>query len=121
MAALELRDRDAIATKEDLIFRVFGYSHPPDSYICDAEYASAKIFRSDNPKAFRNSRSNVFYKFYEDEGWRFIQEKFPQYKIFHEMLQKRSQESIIETFLKRESQKKRCEGSLQQSRKTSFS
>jgi len=89
LAALKLRDRDAIATKEGLILRVFGYSHPPDSYICDAEYASAKIFRSDNPKALRNSRSNVFYKFYEDEGWRFIQEKFPQYEIFHEMLQKK--------------------------------
>jgi predicted nucleotidyltransferase len=89
LAPLRLRDRDAIVTKEGLIFRVFGYSHPPESYICDAEYASAKIFRSGNPKAFRKGQSSVFYKFYEDEGWKFIQEEFPQYMIFHEMLQRK--------------------------------
>lgn len=86
MAALRLRDRDAIITKETLIFRVFGYSHPSNAYICDAEYAPAEIFKSDNPRAFRNKRQCVFYKFYEDEGWKFIQNNFPQYTIFHEML-----------------------------------
>lgn len=89
MANLRLRDRDAIVTKEGLIFRVFGYSHSSNAYICDAEYAPAEIFRSDNPKAFRNQGEDVFYKFYEDEGWRFIENNFPQYLIFHEMLQKR--------------------------------
>lgn len=69
MATLKLRDRDAIITKEGLVFRVLGYSHPPNAYICDAEYAPAEIFKSDNPKAFRNKRQHVFYKFYEDEGW----------------------------------------------------
>lgn len=86
MATLRLRDRDAIITREGLVFRVFGYSHPSNIYICDAEYAPAEIFKSDNPKAIRNKRKHVFYKFYEDEGWKFIQNNFPQYIIFHEML-----------------------------------
>ena len=86
MAALRLRDRDAIVTKKGLIFRVFGYSHPSDAYICDVEYAPAEIFKSNNPKAFRSKGQSVFYKFYEDEGWKFIKNNFPQYMIFHEML-----------------------------------
>ena len=86
MASLRLRDRDAIITSEGLIFRVFGYSHPSNAYICDAEYAPAKIFISDNAKAFRNKGKNVFYKFYEDDGWKFVKNNFPQYMIFHEML-----------------------------------
>ena len=86
MAALRLRDRDAIITKEGLVFRVFGYTHPSDAYICDVEYAPAEIFKSKNPKAFRNKGQSVFYKFYEDEGWKFIKNNFPQYMIFHEIL-----------------------------------
>jgi predicted nucleotidyltransferase len=86
---VRLRDRDVIVTKEGLIFRVFGYSHPTNAFICDAEYAPATIFRSDNPKAFRNSGKSVFYKFYEDEGWRFINGNFPKYTLYHEMLQRR--------------------------------
>jgi len=89
LAALRLRDRDAIITKEGLIFRVFGYSHPTNAYICDVEYAPAEIFRSDNPKAFRSKGTHVFYKFYEDEGWKFIQHIFPQHIVFHEMLRKK--------------------------------
>ena len=89
MAALKLRDRDAIITKEGLIFRVFGYSHPSNAYICDAEYAPAEVFKSDNPRAFRNKGQNIFFKFYEDEGWKFIQNNFPQYMFFHEMLRKK--------------------------------
>jgi predicted nucleotidyltransferase len=88
LATLKLRDRDAIVTREGLIFRVFGYSHPSKAYICDAEYAPAEIFKSKNPKAFRNKGPHVFYKFYEDEGWRFVRKNFPQYTIFHEMLRK---------------------------------
>jgi predicted nucleotidyltransferase len=87
LAALKLRDRDAIITEEGLIFRVFGYSHPSKSYVCDVEYAPSSIFKSDNPKAFRNEGQNVFYKFYEDEGWKFVDSKYPRYMIFHEMLQ----------------------------------
>ncbi len=90
MATLKLRDRDGITTKEGLIFRVFGYSHPPESFVCDAEYASSEIFKSNNPKAPRGSGRIVFYKFYEDEGWKFIQRRFPQYMIFHEMLGKKT-------------------------------
>ncbi|MGC9345679.1 MAG: hypothetical protein ACP5ER_02655 [Candidatus Bathyarchaeales archaeon] len=89
MATLRLRDRDAIITKEGLIFRVFGYSHPPKAYICDAEYAPAEIFKSNNPKAFRNRGQQVFCKFYEDEGWKFIQNNFPQYTVFHKVLRKK--------------------------------
>jgi predicted nucleotidyltransferase len=88
LAALKLRDRDAIITEEGLIFRVFGYSHPSTSYVCDVEYAPLSIFKSNNPKAFRNEGKNVFYKFYEDEGWKFVESKYPRYMIFHEMLRK---------------------------------
>jgi len=86
LATLRLRDRDAIITKEGLIFRVFGYSHPSDAYICNVEYVPAEIFKSKNPKAFRNKGQSVFYKFYEDEGWKFIKNNFPQHMIFLEML-----------------------------------
>ncbi len=88
MADLRLRDRDAIVTKEGLIFRVFGYSHPAKSFICDVEYASERIFTSSNPKAPRNGAQNVWYKFYEDEGWRFLKKTFPQYLLFNPMLQR---------------------------------
>ncbi|MGQ9551278.1 MAG: nucleotidyltransferase domain-containing protein [Candidatus Bathycorpusculaceae bacterium] len=88
MAPLRLRDRDAITSREGLIFRVFGYSHPPKAYICDVEYAPEAIFKSKNPKAYRNRGENVFYKFYEDEGWKLVNKAFPQYMILHEMLDK---------------------------------
>ncbi len=101
MAPLRLRDRDSVITKEGLIFRVFGYSHPSGAYICDAEYAPAEIFKSNDPKAFRNRGQNVFYKFYEDEGWKFVFSRFPQYTIFHEMLNVKivglKQSHIVET------------------------
>lgn len=86
MAPLRLRDRDAIVSKEGLVFRVFGYSHPCESFVCEAEYASSEIFQSDNPKALRTGNGKVFYKFYEDEGWKFIQNNFPRYMIPYETL-----------------------------------
>jgi predicted nucleotidyltransferase len=86
LASLNLRDRDAILTKEGLIFRVFGYSHPPNAYICDAEYASAKIFTSTDPRAPRNGGSQLFYKFYNDEGLKLVFSQFSRYTVFHEML-----------------------------------
>jgi predicted nucleotidyltransferase len=89
LAALRLRDRDAIITKEGLIFRVFGYSHPPDAYVCDVEYVPSEIFESSNPKAFRSRGQKVFYKFYEDEGLKFVENNYPQYLIFHRMLNRR--------------------------------
>jgi predicted nucleotidyltransferase len=89
LASLSLRDRDGIVTKEGLIFRVFGYSHPIDAYICDAEYASAKIFMSTDPRAPRTGGNGVFYKFYDDEGWKLILTLYPQYTIQHAMLGQR--------------------------------
>lgn len=89
MPALRLRDRDAITTKEGLIFRVFGYTHPSRAYICDVEYAPSTIFKSDNPKALRTRGQTIFYKFFEDEGWKLIQKRFPQYLIPHEMLRQK--------------------------------
>jgi predicted nucleotidyltransferase len=86
MAALALRDRDGIQTAEGLIFRVFGYSHPKTSYICDAEYASSKIFNSSDPRAPRDGRSERYFKFYNDEGMKLVAKKYPQYLILHEML-----------------------------------
>ena len=83
---LKLRDRDAIEIKEGLIFRVFGYSHPPNAYICDAEYASANIFTSKDPRAPRTGRNQLYYKFYNDEGMKLIEKQYPQYLIFHDML-----------------------------------
>ena len=86
MANLKLRDRDAIQSAEGIIFRVFGYNHPEDSYICDAEYASSKIFQSNDPRAPREGRSELYYKFYNDEGMKLIAKKYSQYLINHEML-----------------------------------
>jgi predicted nucleotidyltransferase len=101
LSNLGLRDRDAIVTKEGLIFRVLGYSHPSNAYICDAEYAPARHFNSENPKARRTGNQQVFYKFYEDEGWKFLRDRFPKYLIFHGMLSKKTigvnHKDIIET------------------------
>jgi len=83
---LSLRDRDGILTREGLIFRVFGYSHPPNAYICDAEYASANIFTSTDPRAPREGNGGLFYKFYNDEGMKLVAKSYPQYLVFHEML-----------------------------------
>jgi predicted nucleotidyltransferase len=89
LAPVSLRDRDAILTREGLIFRVFGYSHPRHAFICDAEYASAQVFTSNDPRALRNGGNEVFYKFYNDEGWKLLFSRFPQYTVFHEMLGQR--------------------------------
>jgi predicted nucleotidyltransferase len=101
MATLTLRDRDAIQTQEGLIFRVFGYSHPKNAYVCDVEYASSRIFLSKDPRAPRTGRGEVFYKFYNDEGMKLITKKYPQYLINHEMLGTKivgvTQTSIVET------------------------
>jgi predicted nucleotidyltransferase len=89
LASLNLRDRDAILTREGLIFRVFGYSHPPNAYICDAEYASAKIFTSTDPRAPRTGGNQLFYKFYNDEGLKLVFNQFPQYTVIHKMLRQK--------------------------------
>lgn len=88
MANLRLRDRDGVLTEEGIIFRVFGYSHPRGAYICDAEYASSGIFQSKDPRAIRNAGESgeIFYKFYDDEGWNFVFNNYPKYKLMHKML-----------------------------------
>jgi predicted nucleotidyltransferase len=87
LAPLKLRDRDSILTPEGLLFRVFGYTHPPGKYICDAEYASANLFTSKDPRAPRTGGNQNFYKFYNDEGMKLVLKHYPQYTVFHEMLQ----------------------------------
>jgi len=84
-----LRDRDALETREGLIFRVYGYSHPPVGYVCDVEYAPETIYKSAEQRAFRAKRGRVYYKFYSDEGLRFVRERYPQYTVWYEPLQTR--------------------------------
>jgi len=86
LATLILRDRDSILTPEGLLFRVFGYSHPQNKYICDAEYAAADVFTSKDPRAPRTGGNQNFYKFYNDEGMKLVLKRYPQYTVFHKML-----------------------------------
>jgi predicted nucleotidyltransferase len=81
---MRFRDRDAPVTPEGLIFRTYGYDHPPDSCFCDLEYASESTYKTDNPKAIRTGRSTNFYKFYLDGGLRFAMKHEPPYVLFHE-------------------------------------
>lgn len=114
MVHIKLRDRDAITTKEGLIFRVYGYSHPPDAYFCDPEYSPKTLFKSSNPKkAIREKDSEIYYKFYEDEGQKFIHEKYPRYLILHEQLRK----PLVGVFDKDISEVRRTEEVLQRLRK----
>lgn len=53
------------------------------------EYAPAAVYKSVDRRAIRTRRSQVYYKFYADEGLRFVQDKHPQYTIFYEPLQQR--------------------------------
>ena len=85
---MRLRDRDAIITRDGIIFRVYGYIHPSNAYVCDPEYASSNIFKSLNPRAHRGKNEPLYYKFFADEGLKFVLKKYPQYTIFHEPLQK---------------------------------
>ena len=84
-----LRDRDAIVTGEGIILRVLGYSHASNACFCNPEYAPATLFHSDDPRALRNGGDTVYYKFYGDEGWKFIRKKAGEYLIPNEMLQQR--------------------------------
>jgi len=84
---MPLRDRDYVLSREGMIFRVLGYDHPPHRYICDPEYAPSLIFQSSNPKAPRTGKNgSLFYKFYFDEGLRFVRERYPQYTFYSESL-----------------------------------
>lgn len=87
MALPKLRDRDAIVTQEGIILRVLGYTHSSKGYFCDPEYAPATLFHSDDPRALRDGGHMVYYKFYGDEGWKFIRERCGKYLINNEVLQ----------------------------------
>ena len=90
---LMFRDRDYLITKEGIIFRVYGYIHPPNQGVCDVEYAPELIYTSNDPRAIRylclddgEERENRFYKFYFDGGLKFIQKKYPQYQVNYKPL-----------------------------------
>jgi predicted nucleotidyltransferase len=101
MANLKLRDRDGIHSPEGIIFRVFGYNHPKDAYLCDAEYANSKIFYSTDPRAPRQGKNELYYKFYMDQGMKLITKKYPHYLVEHKMIEQKivgvRDESILET------------------------
>jgi len=101
LAYLRLRDRDAIITREGIIFRVYGYSHPPKAFVCDPEYAPANIYKSTDSRAYRAKGKEVYHKFYTDEGLRFVQQNYPQHTVWHEPLGQKlvgvHQEHIEET------------------------
>jgi len=84
-----LRDRDAIITNENIIFRVYGHIHPPNAYICDPEYAPQTIYKPTTPRALRKNpnQKQICYKFYFDEGLRFVQKNYPKYTINYTPLQ----------------------------------
>lgn len=84
---MRLRDRDDLLTQEGLIFRVLGYDHSPGAWFCEPLYAPCSIFSSRDRRAPRLARDGgIYFKFYGDEGWRFIMEHFPQYRLPHEPL-----------------------------------
>ncbi len=84
-----LRDRDAPVTPEGIIMRVYGYDHPPKKYICDVEYAPESIYKSDIPRALRNGGKVKYYKFYEDQGLKFVLANYPQYTMYYPPLKMR--------------------------------
>jgi len=81
------RDRDDLITREGLIFRVLGYDHPEGAWFCEPLYAPCSIFGSRDPRAPRLARDGgIYFKFYGDEGWHFVMEHFPAYRLRHEPL-----------------------------------
>lgn len=83
---LKLRDRDYIVGLNGLVFRVLGYVHPPDGYICDLEYVPAALYKSRNPKAPRGYPKTTHYKLYGDEPFRLVKERFPEYTVYYKPL-----------------------------------
>jgi len=86
---LKFRDRDAPITQEGIIFRTYGYTHPPNACFCDVEYAPAPIYTTEDPRAIRKGPEGIFYKFYADGGLQFIKTKYPEYQILHQALKKK--------------------------------
>ncbi|MEM4652680.1 MAG: hypothetical protein QW535_01100 [Candidatus Nezhaarchaeales archaeon] len=95
-----LRDRDAPVTSEGIIMRVYGYDHPQGKYICDVEYAPEAIYKSNIPKALRDGGGQRYYKFYEDEGLKFVLSRYPQYSLYIPHLKRRvvavSEDQLLE-------------------------
>ena len=85
---MRFRDRDSPVTHEGLIFRAYGYDHPPDACFCDLEYASETIYKTDNPRAVRDGGPTRYYKFYFDGGLKFVRERYPQYQISNKSLER---------------------------------
>ncbi|MFX1298186.1 MAG: hypothetical protein ACFFD2_25450 [Promethearchaeota archaeon] len=92
---VEFRDRDAPVTKEGIIFRTYGYTHPLNACFCDVEYAPASIYTTSDPRALRylyrhpsdgTGVGQRYYKFYFDGGLQFIKKNYPEYQIFHKAL-----------------------------------
>mgnify|MGYP000029320440 CR=1 FL=1 len=84
---MRLRDRDDIITPDGLVMRVLGYDHPEGAWFCEPLYAQCSIFSSSDPRAPRIARDGgLWLKFYGDEGWRFVMERFPAYRLMHEPL-----------------------------------
>jgi len=79
------RDRDAPVSKEGIIFRVMGYDHPPGFCFCDVEYAPESLYQSSDSRALRDGGRVRYYKFYFDEGLKFVKERFPQYTVYSEV------------------------------------
>jgi len=80
---MRFRDRDAPVTSEGLIFRTYGYDHPPDSCFCDLEYAPESLYTTDDPKALRDGLTTRYYKFYKDGGLNFALDFNPPYRLYH--------------------------------------
>jgi len=97
---VRFRDRDAPITEEGLIFRVYGYVHPPGYCVCDLEYAPETVYKSVDPRSVRERDGKRFYKFYFDGGLTFVKRKFPRYQFFYRPLQTRlvglAEEQILE-------------------------
>lgn len=72
-----------------MIFRVYGYSHPSNAYVCDLEYAPVSVFKSKDSRAIRGEGKQTYYKFYSDQGLRFVRKKYPQYTVWYAPLQTR--------------------------------
>jgi predicted nucleotidyltransferase len=86
LAVIRFRDRDAPIASEGLVFRTYGYDHPPRGCFCDLEYASDTVYATNDPRALREGPNNRYFKFYFDGGLRFTKDHFPQYQIKHKAL-----------------------------------
>ena len=51
------------------------------------EYAPAAVYESMDLRALRAKGKRVYYKFYADEGLRFVRQNYPQYTVLYEPLQ----------------------------------